>query len=177
MLALGNGIVSDQSQLFQRLRTVEQIYIFKLIFYTFLTLAHPQYFGCSQDQSKKTYEHQCSFHPQCKSYLAVFSPKNLLNSGKQWHWLETDVQWAAMVSYPRDKSNIQVVPLREVEVLSRQHCVFHCTGVMPCHVTAICEDIVSYISVFMVQRASGGCKPTLCWLLTAMYQKLALAST
>ena len=47
-LILGwNGI--NPSQLFQRFRTVEQIYTFKLIFNTLLTLAHPWYFSCSQD--------------------------------------------------------------------------------------------------------------------------------
>ena len=37
------------SQLFQRFKTVEQIYTFKLIFNTLLTLAHPWYFGCNQE--------------------------------------------------------------------------------------------------------------------------------
>ena len=41
-----------KAQLFQRFRTVEQIYTFKLIFNTLLTLAHPWYFGCSQDQAQ-----------------------------------------------------------------------------------------------------------------------------
>ena len=40
---------SPGPQLFQRFRTVEQIYTLKLICNTLLTLAHPWYFGCSQD--------------------------------------------------------------------------------------------------------------------------------
>ena len=36
------------TQLFQKFRTAEQIYTFKLIFNTLLTLAHPWYFSCCQ---------------------------------------------------------------------------------------------------------------------------------
>jgi hypothetical protein len=36
-------------QLFQRFRTAAQIYTFKLIFNTLVTLSHPWYFGCSYD--------------------------------------------------------------------------------------------------------------------------------
>ena len=41
--------LTPSAQLFQRFRTVEQIYTFKLVFNTLLTLAHPWFFGCSQD--------------------------------------------------------------------------------------------------------------------------------
>ena len=48
-LSLPPATLGTQAQLFQRFRTVEQIYTFKLIFNTLLTLDHPWYFGCSQD--------------------------------------------------------------------------------------------------------------------------------